>query len=438
MKRLLWFRRDLRIEDQPLLSLGGSVLPIFIFDTNILNNLSKEDRRVGMIFALVSQLREQLRTLGLTLHTFYGDPVSIITGLQQRFGFDEVAAGGDYDAYALERDTRVSHILPFNRVHDTYIFTPEELLKSDGTPFLVFSPFYKRAKSLFTPQHMQTYTPASMKSLSFESTPVTLESMGFTCKAVAPSTPQSLLDTFASRISTYATERDRIDSVGTSQLSVALRFGSISVRKVLRWLLERKHEGIDTEPFFRQLIFRDYYAQLLFHFPSLATQNFRYRFNGVPNDDSFERFTTAQTGVPIVDAGIRQLLATGDMHNRVRMIVASFFTKDLLLPWQWGERFFAKHLNDYDAASNVLSWQWSAGTGIDAQPWFRVFNPYLQSKKFDPEARYIKQWCPELAHVASKTLHDESALARTAIHGYPHPMVIHKHAAEEAIKKFQA
>ncbi len=438
MKRLLWFRRDLRVEDQPLLALGGAVLPIFIFDSNILEPLEKDDRRVGMIFALVSQLKERLRSLGLELHTFYGDPVTIIAALQQHFAFDEVAAGGDYDAYALERDRNVSHLLPFQVIHDTYIFTPQELLKSDGTPFLLFSPYYKRAKALFSAQHMMHYPHAAMKQLPYESEPVSLESMGFTCKALLLTPGQILLDDFISGIAAYATERDRIDTIGTSRLSVALRFGSISIRQVLRWLGTRQAEGIDTEPFFRQLVFRDFYAQLLYHYPTLDSKNFRYRFNGVANDAYFKRFISARTGVPIVDAGIRQLLATGDMHNRVRMIAASFFTKDLLLPWQWGERFFARHLNDYDAASNILSWQWSAGTGIDAQPWFRVFNPYLQSKKFDPEARYIKAWCPELERVAPKILHDETALKRASIRGYPYPIVTHKHAAEEAVKRFQA
>jgi len=194
---------------------------------------------------------------------------------------------------------------------------------------------------------------------------------------------------------------------------------------------------VDTEPFFRQLIFRDFYAYLLFHFPDLATHNHKYRFNGIEDQEKYTAFCEARTGVPVVDAGVRELLQTGFMHNRVRMICASFFTKDLLLPWQWGEKFFAKYLLDYDAASNILSWQWSAGTGIDPQPYFRIFNPYLQSKKFDKEAVYIKKWIPELRSVDAKKLHDENYLLNYTIEGYPKPMVVHKEASQNALAYFK-
>ena len=216
-----------------------------------------------------------------------------------------------------------------------------------------------------------------------------------------------------------------------------LRFGILSIRSLLRLLVEVKKEGVDTEPYFRQLIFRDYYAYLLYHFPHLAWENHKYRFNGIEDKEKFSAFCQARTGVPIIDAGVRELLQTGDMHNRVRMICASFFTKDLLLPWQWGEQFFAKYLLDYDAASNILSWQWSAGTGIDPQPYFRIFNPYLQSKKFDKEAKYIKQWLPELEDLEAKHLHNEEYLLATKIGDYPQPMLIHKDAKDEALEYFK-
>ena len=437
MRRLLWFRRDLRAEDNPLLSLEGDVLPIFIFDTNILEALERTDRRVGMIHAMVVDLRRQMEALGLDLYVFHGDPAAVIGALQERFGFDEVCASGDFDAYALERDRRVSQILSFNLLHDTYIFRPEEMLKDDGTPFLVFTPFYRAGRARFTPEHLREYARAEQRLLPFDAPPPTLEALGFAGGSELPDPPESLLERFAPKLASYKDDRDRLDRNGTSGLSVALRFGTVSVRAVLRWLVERKHEGIDTEPFSRQLLFRDFYAHMLCHFPDLAWKNFRYAWNGIEDAERHTAFCEGRTGFPVVDAGVRELVATGNMHNRVRMICASFYTKDLLLPWQRGERFFAAHLNDYDAASNILGWQWSAGTGIDPQPWFRIFNPWLQSRKFDPDAVYIKRWCPELQYAEAKQLHDEAWMAEHAPRGYPKPVVRHKAAAEAALAHFK-
>jgi deoxyribodipyrimidine photo-lyase len=224
----------------------------------------------------------------------------------------------------------------------------------------------------------------------------------------------------------------------TSQLSTDLRFGTISIRAVLRWMLTQKKSGIDTEPFFRKLIFREFYAMLLYHFPHLSERNFRYPFKGLPNDAYYKAFCTAKTGVPIIDAGIRELLTTGEMHNRVRMITASFFTKNLLLPWQWGEAFFAQHLNDYDASSNILSWQWSAGTGVDPQPYFRIFNPYTQTKKFDKEAHYLYKWLPQLATIPPKILYQEEKLSALRLEEYPTPIVNQKISAKRALEYFSA
>ena len=449
MKRILWFRRDLRVEDNPLLSLGGEVLPIFIFDRHILNSLEIDDRRVNFIFDRVTKLKSALQTKGLDLKIYWGDPVEIFT-LLEAHGFDEVAASGDYDSYARERDIRVSHILHFRYLHDTYIFKPEEVLKDDGTPYLVFTPFYNKAKTLFSKEHMNKYRFAdqTLFKTSYEGItkldngeekqiPLEVESIGFRKNLPKIIGVEEKLETLKDNLSKYAQQRDYLDKDVTSHLSIDLRFGTLSIRSLLRFLVEQKKRGIDTEPFFRQLIFRDFYAYLLFHFPNLAWENHKYRFNGLENEEKFSAFCEAKTGVPIVDAGVKELLQTGDMHNRVRMICASFFTKDLLLPWQWGERFFAKYLLDYDAASNILSWQWSAGTGIDPQPYFRIFNPYLQSKKFDKEAKYIKKWLSELKEIDAKYLHDENFLLQTRIENYPKPIVIHKEASKEALAYFK-
>jgi len=449
MKRILWFRRDLRVEDNPLLSLGGEVFPVFIFDRQILDALPEDDRRVNFIFDRVLKLKASLQAKGLDLKIFRGDPLEIFKLLEAE-GFDEVAASGDYDTYARERDLKVSHILHFRYLYDTYIFKPEEILKEDGTPYLVFTPFYNKAKAHFTKEHMHEYRYVTQRlySTSYEGITkidshkeemlsLNIESIGFKPNMLQIDEVKNKLEQLKRNLSTYAKERDYLDKEATSHLSIDLRFGTISIRTLLRFLVEQKKDGVDTEPFFRQLVFRDFYAYLLFHFPDLATQNHKYHFNGIEDEEKYAAFCEARTGVPVVDAGVRELLQTGNMHNRVRMVCASFFTKDLLLPWQWGESFFAKYLLDYDAASNILSWQWSAGTGIDPQPYFRIFNPYLQSKKFDKEAVYIKKWVPELRSVDVKLLHDEKYLLSHSIAGYPRPMVVHKEASQNALAYFK-
>jgi len=449
MRRILWFRRDLRAEDNPLLALGGEVLPIFIFDTDILDGLAADDRRVSFIYSKVCRLKRVLQGRGLDLKLYFAKPSDVFTSLQT-MGFDEVAASGDYDAYARERDLRVSHLIDFNYLHDTYIFRPDEILKSDNTPYLLFTPFYRRAKAVLNKEHMKRYPFVSQQLVdtSYEGItrldagreellPLSISAIGFKESGPVPVSPEERLERLATRLNTYAHDREYPALEGTSGLSVDLRFGSISIRSLLRFLQEQKAGGVETEPFFRQLVFRDFYAAMLYHFPRLQTENYRYGFTGISDTTRHEAFMQGRTGVPIVDAGVKELLETGTMHNRVRMICASFFTKDLLLPWQWGEAFFARHLLDYDAASNILSWQWSAGTGIDPQPYFRIFNPYLQAGKFDREAAYIKRWLPQLRDVPAKLLHDESYLLINRIEGYPPPMVHHKEAAGEALAYFK-
>ncbi|MDD2789588.1 MAG: deoxyribodipyrimidine photo-lyase [Sulfurimonas sp.] len=446
MRRLLWFRRDLRTEDNPLLSFEGELLPIFIFDTNILEKLQKDDKRVSYIFHSISKLKEELRLLGLDLKILYGDPVAIIKELHTLYSFDEVVASGDYDAYARNRDLEVSHILHCRYLQDTYIFRHDEVLKDDGTPYYVFTPFYKKALKVLEnknlkPIHLASHTLLneeykgifSFDGLRFEALAFRIESLGFVPVSLNFQTLQTKIEALKEKLSSYKEQRDFLDIDATSHLSTELRFGVIGVRQLLRET--RSHP--QGEAFVRQLIFRDFYAYLLFHLPYIENKNYKYSFNGIEDVEKYQRFCEAKTGVPIVDAGVRELLSSGDMHNRVRMIVASFFTKDLLLPWQWGEAFFAKHLLDYDKASNILSWQWSAGTGVDPQPYFRVFNPYLQSKKFDKECVYIKRYMPELKNIEPKYLHDESSLFSMNIEDYPKPMVYHKEAAKLAVEIFK-
>ena len=454
MRRILWFRRDLRIDDNPLLSQEGEVLPIFIFDSNILSSLQVDDRRITFIFNALMTLKSSLQKRGLNLAIFYGEPSEVFRYLLADHSFDDVCASGDYDAYALERDRDISHLLPFNYLHDTYIFRADEVLKNDGTPYLVFTPYYNRIRTLFTPEHYHKYLPVKQHLVAFEYTslihihsshktlkPLTLNSIGFIPQTLTPQqlrSPHDKLKHFASKIEYYSLKRDFMALDATSTLGVDLRFGTISIRAILRWLLTQKKHAIDTEPFFRELIFREFYAMLLAHFPHLNKQNFRYLFTGVPNEEYYTLFCKGQTGVPIVDAGIAELLNSGEMHNRVRMIVASFFTKNLLLPWQWGEAFFAQHLNDYDTASNILSWQWSAGTGVDPQPYFRIFNPYTQTAKFDAHAVYIYKWLPQLTDIEPKKLYNENILKELSINRYPHPIVNQKISSRNALAYYKS
>jgi len=432
VRRILWFRRDLRVEDNPLLSLEGEVLPIFIFDKNILEKLPQNDKRVSMIFSFVNELKTKLQTLGLDLKIFYGEPLEIFNSLDLS-AFDEVVASGDYDEYAKERDRAVSQLLHFRYINDTYLFKPKEVMKKDGSPYLVFTPFYNAGLSLLQEKDMKAHQRAVQTLYKYEySDEITLESMGFKKEAFSYDFKEKL-ELFLPKLKEYKESRDFLDIEASSDLSVALRFGLVSVRELYRQAQTR--EG--GEAFIRQLVFRDFYAYLLFHFPHLRDENHKGVFNGVKDREKFKKFCSAKTGFPIVDAGVRELLRTGKMHNRVRMVVASFFTKDLLLPWQWGEKFFALHLLDYDAASNILSWQWSAGTGIDPQPYFRVFNPYLQSKKFDKDGVYIKKHLPELQAIEAKNLHKEEYLLNASIKNYPKPMCEHKIVAKIAIESFK-
>lgn len=446
MRRILWFRRDLRVKDNPLLSLGEEVLPIFIFDKNILSELKKDDKRVALIFDLVISLKNDLKALGLDLAIFYDTPQNVFDKLRL-IGFDEVCASGDYDSYARKRDEEVSLKLPFRFIDDTYIFKPKEILKADSSPYLVFTPFYNKAKSIFNDLYTKNYNLAKSKLFLYEydyihkgdkKVDLSLNSMGFICKDTLDiDSAKNSLEKFKTKLSNYKENRDYPSLNATSHLSFHLRFGTISIREVLRWLKSQEKKSIDTEPFFRQLVFRDFYAYSLYHFSYIQTLNYKYKFNGIDNKKLHKKFCEAKTGVPLVDAGVRELLETGFMHNRVRMVCASFYTKNLLLPWQWGEKFFSQHLLDYDTASNVLSWQWSAGTGIDPQPYFRIFNPYRQSKKFDNEAKYIKKYLPELKDIDAKNLHKEEYLQQANILNYPKPIVDIKISSKKAIECFK-
>lgn len=430
--KILWFRRDLRVEDNPLLGCSGEILPIFIFDPNILDPLPKEDKRVSYIYEAVQNLKTDLQNIGLDLAIFYGDPIEIFQKLKL-LKPQKVIASVDYDSYALSRDSQVANIVPFEKIDDNYIFTPEEILKNDNSPYLVFTPYFNKAKEIYNPSHALEYNQGEHTLYQCDYKNISLKQLGFQ-KQKSIIAPQKKLHALESKLNTYKHDRDYLFCDATSNLGVDLRFGTLSIRKVLRYLIECKKEGFNTYEFFRQLIFRDFYAYLLYHFPRLQTDDYKHLVDYKFNQNYYEAFINAQTGVPIIDASIAQLKSTGQMHNRARMVAASFFTKHLLLPWQEGEKFFAAYLLDFEKSSNVLSWQWAAGTGIDPQPYFRIFNPYTQAKTYDKEALYIKKWLPQLSHLTAKDLHNEEFLLQNNLPHYPKPIVIHKNARQRALE----
>lgn len=449
---ILWFRRDLRIRDSFLLSLAKSeILPIFIFDPNILYELTPEDRRVSYIFDSVLELKRDLKKVGLDLAIFYGKPKMVFEFLLG-LGAKKVICSVDYDSYAIARDKEIESIIELHRINDSFLFEPSTILTNKLKPYKVFTPYYKIAL-----EHLQNIDISKKKlphspiilnrSLDFEHilkiewtlkrVPIEINSIGFEYNP--PNLPKALeaLEIFLPKLANYNTDRDVLDINGCSKLGVYLRFGTLGIRELVRTVLAQRYSK-GREVFIRELIWREFYAQLLANFPQTSEKNFNQKNIAYENKKEFiERFCSATTGVPIVDASINQLKKTGYMHNRARMICASFLTKHLGVDWRIGERFFRRYLLDYEASSNIGSWQWCAGVGADAQPYFRIFNPYLQASKYDPFGNYIKKWLPALKNYDQKALHSESFLLNTNIPNYPKPIVVHKVAREEALKREQ-
>lgn len=421
---IFWFRRDFRIEDNASLfhALKGEfpVQPIFIFDEEILNKLPKEDARVYFIHEEINKLSKLLTDKGTTLDVRYGKPIEIWTSLLDEYNIGKVYANRDYEPYAIQRDKAIydllaSHDIKFAAYKDHVIFEKDEVVKSDGKPYTVFTPYSRIWKKKLNAFYLKPYPSESIDHWN-KCTPKaipSLSSMGFEMTTIDfPSKEIEL-----SVVNSYHENRDIPSKRGTSKLSIHLRFGTISIRQ----LASLAHANNET--YLNELIWRDFYISILWHFPTVAENNFKPKYNQIVwrNDEvEFEKWCEGKTGYPIVDAGMRELNETGFMHNRVRMIVASFLTKHLLIDWTWGATYFAEKLLDFELASNCGGWQWAAGTGVDAAPYFRVFNPYLQTDKFDPEHRYIKHWVKELE--TSK---------------YPTPIVDHKMARQRAIDTYK-
>lgn len=398
---LFWFRRDLRLDDNAglyyALKKGNPVFPIFIFDKNILDKLEdKKDRRVEFIHQAILNLREQLKDIGSSIKVFYSTPENVFKELAREYTISAVYTNHDYEPYAEERDTAVKDFLSKNKIDfktfkDQCIFEKDEVIKDDGKPYTVFTPYSRKWKLRLTDFHLKPYPNKKYFKNFFQTRPIqipTLKEMGFEKSDIEfPSTTIS-----KSIVTNYKEQRDFPAIKGTSKLSVHLRFGTVSIRALAKQALAL------NETWLNELIWRDFYMMILYHFPHAAKNSFKPQYDRIEwrnNESEFQAWCEGNTGFPIVDAGMRELNTTGFMHNRVRMIVASFLVKDLLIDWRWGEAYFAQKLLDFDLSANNGGWQWAAGSGCDAAPYFRVFNPLEQTKKFDPEYEYIKKWIPE-------------------------------------------
>ncbi len=416
---LVWFRRDLRLDDHaPLyhaLTAGAPVHCAFVFDTDILDRLSiRADRRVAFIHARVAELREGLEKLGGGLHVLHGSARDLIPALADRLGVASVHAGRDYEPDARARDAAVSETFAARgralHLHkDQVIFDTDEVLNGSGRPYHVFTPYKRAWLAKLNPFYLAAYPVEKyfhrLAPGPAESMP-SLAEIGFEATDFRPAPAEALWQDFQTRIDRYREARDFPATKGPSYLSVHLRFGTVSVRTLARYALEHGGEGAQT--WLSELVWREFYQMLLWHYPDTAGHAFQGKFDSIawPNPPGhFEAWRDARTGFPIVDAAMRQLNQTGYMHNRLRMIAASFLVKDLHVDWRLGERYFAEQLIDYDLAANIGGWQWSASVGTDAQPWFRIFNPVTQSEKFDPAGKFIRRYLPELAKVPDKYLH---------------------------------
>lgn len=422
---LFWFRRDLRLEDNTglfyALQQEQNVLPLFIFDKNILDKLEdKADARVEFIHSQLPEIKSQLEKRGSSMLVKFGKPTEIYAQLLAQFEIGSVYTNRDYEPYAKERDLAIEALLrekgaTLLSFKDQVIFEPGEILSGSGEFYKVFTPFSRNWLDKYKQTQIHPLGSPNWKNL-FQTPPLpmpSLDEMGFQKSNLL--IPNKITDEVL--ISHYDKSRNFPAQKGTTRLGIHLRFGTISVRS-----LAKTAAGLN-ETFLNELIWREFYMMILAFNPQVVERAFKPAYDQIPwrnHPEDFQAWCQGKTGYPIVDAGMRELNATGFMHNRVRMIVASFLTKHLLIDWRWGEAYFAKKLLDFELASNNGGWQWAAGTGTDAQPYFRVFNPDSQTEKFDKDLKYIKKWIPELETDA-----------------YPKPIVDHKFARTRALDTYK-
>jgi deoxyribodipyrimidine photo-lyase len=428
MTALFWHRRDLRIDDNKglfdALKQNEIVHPIFIFDKSILDKLPNNDQRILFIYQEIESLKKSYQNLGSDLWVYYGEPSEIIPKIAQELNCSSVYFNNDYEPYALQRDQEIQVSLNKIKIEfigkkDHVIFEKNEVLKDDGKPYTIFTPYSRKWKANLKEEDLREYSiekySGNLVQKQQGEALITLEEMGFESKVL-----HDFPDRIAKKeiLKNYHLSRNFPAVKGTSKLSLHLRFGTISVRKLA--LIAREQ----NETYLNELIWRDFYQMIIFHFPKSAENSFKAQYDKIiweKNEAHFDSWCTGKTGYPIVDAGMRELKATGFMHNRVRMVVASFLTKHLLLDWRLGAAYFAEKLLDFELASNTGGWQWAAGCGCDAAPYFRVFNPQAQQEKFDKSFEYIKKWVPEFGTSS-----------------YPEPIIEHKFARERILQRFKA
>jgi deoxyribodipyrimidine photo-lyase len=422
---IFWFRRDLRLEDNTglfhALKSGEEVLPIFIFDENILSQLPQDDARVTFIHQQLTTIQSQLNKLGKSLAIFYGDPFEVFHKLLSENEIKTVYTNHDYEPYARKRDLELFHLfkeynIEFKTSKDQVIFEKSEVVKDDGTPYVVYTPYSNKWKENFKKIPLVHYNSEDyLEKTALHSYPfLSLKDIGFVESTLKVS-PYDISNTL---IDNYEATRNFPAMNKTSYLGIYLRFGAVSIRKMVVKAIESTNET-----FLKELIWREFFMQILWHFPHTVNQSFKAKYDAIQwenNEILFQQWCEGKTGYPFVDAGMRELNTTGHMHNRVRMIVAGFLCKHLLIDWRWGETYFAQKLLDYEQASNVGNWQWAAGSGVDAAPYFRIFNPTEQIKKFDKELVYIKKWIPELNSL-----------------DYPQPIVDHKQARDKCLTVYK-
>ena len=427
---IFWFRRDLRLHDNIGLSEAlqneASVLPIFIFDPEILEQLPKNDARVSFIHNTLVDMQgslEEKHKSGMAI--FYNKPIDVYKSLLDEYHITSVYTNGDYEPYAKERDTEIKELLqkkdiPLHSFKDQVIFEKNEVVKDDGDPYLVYTPYMRKWKETFTDEQLKGGLPISSKhfknlcqDIDFPS--VDLKSIGFEASEIKVSN----YNISSSVLKNYEDTRN-IPSLedGTSHIGPHLRFGTVSVREAVQKAIKEKNET-----YWNELIWREFFMQILWHFPETTQNAFKPKYDRIEwrnNKEEFDKWKNGKTGYKLVDAGMRELNTTGYMHNRVRMLTASFLCKHLLIDWRWGEAYLAEKLLDFDLASNVGNWQWAAGTGVDAAPYFRIFNPMTQLDKFDKDKKYVKKWVPE---------------ANTE--DYAEKMVDHKEARERCLQAYK-
>lgn len=426
---IFWFRRDLRLDDNVgfyhALKANHPVLPIFIFDREILDKLPEDDARVSFIYETLQKMRDEMQQEhDSSLAMYYGKPKAIFSQLLEDFEVTAVYTNTDYEPYAKERDTAIAelldkHDIPFHSYKDQVIFEKDEIVKADGDPYVVYTPYKNKWKEQFDPDKdlEMHYTSQVLSNLIKHSRlpNLSLSDMGFTKSPI--SVPD--YEVTPTLIESYEDTRNYPAQQGTSRLGPHLRFGTVSVRKMVRKAIAQTNEV-----FWSELIWREFFMQILYHYPETKDKAFRSKYDRIEwrnNETEFNKWCEGKTGYALVDAGMRQLNKTGYMHNRVRMLVASFLCKHLLIDWRWGEAYFAEKLLDYEMSSNVGNWQWAAGSGVDAAPYFRIFNPMTQIDKFDKEKEYINTWVEDLQELS-----------------YPDKIVDHKAARERCLKVYKA